>query len=382
MPGSSQPRKRILFVDDDERYLEVLHQMVELWGKNEWEVHLATSASQALALIAKTAIDLVVLDVQMPVIDGIQFLGLLQRKHPHLQKVVLTGYTNEAYRTACLNGGAELFLEKPRSAEAIEGVFAALRELAKWQPEEDGFRGVLRSVGLSDVIQMECLSRHSVTLDISAEGLSGKVFIREGSIIHAEAPGKKGLEAFNFLLSFRGGRFKLDPFVEPAAITIEGSWEFLVMEASRLRDEGMQSGAAAAAEPAPEDIIPAEEEIKNNSPAEAATKAVAVPAVPSSPRPLLQHRIEEMLICSGDGEVIYEWQCPHTDERINFLEVISRKSQQLAQGLGLGHMDRIEMENAQGRMVMHVGNERGVLVRSTQVLPEGARGPSSGRIAK
>jgi hypothetical protein len=70
--------------------------------------------------------------------------------------------------------------------------------------------------------------------------------------------------------------------------------------------------------------------------------------------------------------VLYEWQCFNTDERVNFLEVISHKSRQLAQGLELGQFDRLELETPQARLIAQVRNDRGILVRLRGPGDEGA----------
>jgi len=127
-------------------------------------------------------LDLLVVDVHMPVVDGLQFLALLQRKYPNTIKVVLTGDATEHYRAACLSKGAELFLEKPATAEGWHNIYTTLNELVAFQPEE-GFRGVLRRVGLQDVLQMECLARHSLTLEVSTQTVQGTIVVREGEII-------------------------------------------------------------------------------------------------------------------------------------------------------------------------------------------------------
>ena len=79
---------------------------------------------------------------------------------------MLTGLATEEKRSACLANGAELFIEKPRSSDGLKAVFAMLDELMTWKPRE-GFQGMLRKVGLQDVIQMECLGRNSCVLEIS-----------------------------------------------------------------------------------------------------------------------------------------------------------------------------------------------------------------------
>src|SRR5207253_7129971 len=125
-----------------------------------------------------------------------------------------------------------------------QDLFNALDELLKFQPEE-GFRGVLRRVGLQDVLQMECLARSSSVLEIVTEEFRGSVFVQDGQIIHAEVGEQSGEAAFNQLLSLNGGEFNHKPFSEPPARTISGSWEFLLMEAARKRDEANESPSAA-----------------------------------------------------------------------------------------------------------------------------------------
>src|SRR6266498_5311342 len=126
----------VLFVDDDQGFLEVVQNLMLAWSDGSWEVLTAGDASQALALVRDRKIDLMIIDVRMPVVDGLQFLGLLHRKHPNILKCVLTGHATEAYRSACLSNGAELFLEKPVTPEGWQGLFTALGELVKFQPEE------------------------------------------------------------------------------------------------------------------------------------------------------------------------------------------------------------------------------------------------------
>src|SRR6476661_6878925 len=162
----AKKRTKVLFVDDDETLLAVIRQLMGGYAADAWEIYTAQDTARGLALLREQKIDLLVLDVHMPVVDGVQFLKLLHRKFPNLLKVVLTGDATGAYRAGCLSNGAELFLEKPRAQDGWQSVFATLHELTKFQPEEEGFRGVLRRVGLQDVLQMECLARNSSLLEV------------------------------------------------------------------------------------------------------------------------------------------------------------------------------------------------------------------------
>src|SRR5258705_3122105 len=182
----AQTKKQVLFVDDDPELLELIRTLMTEYAGGSWEIFLAPGATEALALLQERQFDLLVIDIHMPVLDGLQVLRLLQRKYPNLLKVVLTGDSTGAYRAACLNSGAELFLEKPRAVEGWHSVYATLNELAKFQPEQ-GFRGVLRRVGLEDVLQMECLGRNSSLLEVTAGGKAELPLIRQSRLSHLPA---------------------------------------------------------------------------------------------------------------------------------------------------------------------------------------------------
>src|SRR6267154_2788997 len=160
MPDDSPNRKQFLFVDDDPDCLATVSALLKRMSKGEWAIRTATNHSQALEHLKAQPVDAVVLDVQMPVMDGIEFLRLLGRTHPGQQVVMLTGRADEATRKAALGLGATLFLEKPSSAEGFEALYAALDALVGAGPQS-GFRGVMQRVELQDVLQMECLARKS-----------------------------------------------------------------------------------------------------------------------------------------------------------------------------------------------------------------------------
>lgn len=360
--------RRVLFVDDDAVFIETVRELMSVVSDGHWEVLTASSPSQAFGFLQAQPIDLVVVDVQMGVMDGIQMLSLLNRGYPNVQKAVLTGYTSEKYRAACLSNGAELFLEKPTTPSGWQSLYGVLNELIKLRPEE-GFRGVLRRVGLQDVIQMECLARSSSLLEVSNGQVTGAIFIETGQIVHAQVGIISGEDAFNQLLALRGGQFALKPFSEPSARSISSQWEFLLMEAARKSDEAKE---AVATEPPPVDgaNIAAElaqlesdtaTRIALPSDQEAASYEL-VPVVPAgvSWRP----KVDEMLILSQQGDVIYEWQCANVDVWVNFFEFASQRGQRLAQILPLGVFDRLDIQSGGARVVVMVSKDQGVLVKT------------------
>jgi CheY-like chemotaxis protein len=395
-----QSRRKVLFIDDDPRFLEAMTRVMGVLSHGSWEIFGAETTSAAFTLLQEQSIHLAVIDVQMPVTDGLQFLRLLNRRYPNLQKVVLTGFgASETYRATCLSSGAELFLEKPKTSAEQETLFTTLNELLKWQPE-DGFRGVLRRVGLQDVIQMECLGRNSAILEVKAGRHQGRIYIKDGQIVHAAVGDHKGEEAFLYLLGLRRGEFVMKTFTEPPEQTIDTSYEMLLMEAARLQDEAIQAAGArtlalASGEteffpwrpasppshtlqpllPGTETVAPIESLAGSPTPPAATaraggttwirrTLAGGLPNRANAPASIDRTRIEEILICTAQGEVLYGWHCPSSDVWVNFLEFVSQKARRLSQGLTLGNFDRLEASGADAHLIALVSAHQGILVRS------------------
>jgi CheY-like chemotaxis protein len=341
-------QQQILFVDDETSFLDTIRALFTAWSKNGWHIESATSADQALEILKTRKFDLIVVDVNMPVLDGIQFLRILNRRFPDLKKAAITGFANEEKRSACLANGAELFIEKPRSAEGLKSIFVMLDELVTWKPQS-GFRGMLRQVGLQDVIQMECLGRNSSILEVQDRQVTGRIYIEDGRIVHADAGEMKGEPAFQKLLSLPGGSFQLQHFEPPAERTIEGQWEFLLMEAARVRDE--TASVTPAPDPAAESAV---EPTPDLEPLAASEISV---------------RVAETLICSGQGRLLYEWQCADANARVALLMEIGQQAARVGRLLPLGKFDRLEIQLPASRAVAQVKPSRMVFVH---VVTDGA----------
>lgn len=353
----SATRKRILFVDDNVDFLSIIQTILGGIAGEKWEVYTAPNAGMALQVLQDRQIDLAVVDVHMPVVDGFQFLSLLNRKHPNLAKAVMTSDVSEAHRATCLSHGAEAFLQKPVLPEDWQNIFGKLSELARTQSEE-GFRGVLRRVGLQDVLQMECLSRNSSVLEIKARQVQGLVYIESGQIVHAEVGERAGEEAFNYLMALSGGEFNLKPFSEPPQRTISAQWEFLIMEAARKHDEDggetqeqEQEQEPARTQPLPDPFI---------SPRTQFIVKAPQPKVEPPQRP----EIAEFVILSSQADVLYQWQCEDINGRIGFLEFLSQRARQVAQGLPLGEFERFEVHGSKSRAIAQLDSDHAFLVRT------------------
>ncbi len=85
--------KKILVVDDDPLFLELAKDLIETPGV---EVVSAIHGADALEKLATETVDLVICDIEMPVMDGISFSLKLREVNPTLPLVFVTGSTDEA----------------------------------------------------------------------------------------------------------------------------------------------------------------------------------------------------------------------------------------------------------------------------------------------
>jgi predicted regulator of Ras-like GTPase activity (Roadblock/LC7/MglB family) len=121
--------------------------------------------------------------------------------------------------------------------------------------EAEGFEGAVAGLSLSDVIQLNGNNRFSGCITVQYGSSVGRIFFREGKMIHAEQGGRSGEDAFCEIMEWRSGRFTLDPNVTTTSQTIQKSTPFMLLEAHRLIDE--RRAGRDAPRPAPRPPAPA-----------------------------------------------------------------------------------------------------------------------------
>lgn len=100
----------ILVTDDDQRMRESLRELLEVYGM---QCTLAEDGQQALNLLEKQCFDLVLLDIQMPKLDGIQVMRAINEQYPETDVIILSGKTSFANAQIALRLKALDFLSKP-----------------------------------------------------------------------------------------------------------------------------------------------------------------------------------------------------------------------------------------------------------------------------
>ena len=101
------------------------------------------------------------------------------------------------------------------------------------------FEGDLAEIPPFAVLQILEMGRKSGLLSCEADQANGRLWLADGAPIHAETKQHSGFDAAIEIVNFTGGRFSFQPQEDPAERTIEASVTELLLEASRLLDEGL-----------------------------------------------------------------------------------------------------------------------------------------------
>jgi len=236
-------RHKILLLDDDADLLELYRDML---GRlpSQPEIHTATSGARAIAILESEPFTLLISDLNMPKMDGLQVLTIVRRKFPQLRTAVMTSVVDEQFRARAYAMGVDLFLEKPNTSQEISFFLDCIESLLG-REAMGGFRGV-QSKSLVDIIQLECLSQSSSVLKITNGMLEGKIWIQGGDIIDAETQELKGEKAVQRVLGWKSGNFEVLPAEPSRTRTIFTSYQGLLLEVSQAIDEAAGAAEAAA----------------------------------------------------------------------------------------------------------------------------------------
>jgi len=125
------PKLRILIVDDTAVYRRILTEVVESF-QQDYEVTACPSGRLALNRLDQSPADLVLLDVEMPEMSGLETLRVIRRKHPAASVIMISGTSSAAasYTLDALAQGALEFIRKPEGTDA-EASRAELRDLLR-----------------------------------------------------------------------------------------------------------------------------------------------------------------------------------------------------------------------------------------------------------
>lgn len=109
-------KMRIMLVDDEERFLQTTQKLL---AKHGYDAVTAASGSECLEKLEKELVHVVVLDVKMPGMDGVETLKRIKQKFPLVEVIMLTGHATTESAVEGMKSGATDYLVKPTDIDVL-----------------------------------------------------------------------------------------------------------------------------------------------------------------------------------------------------------------------------------------------------------------------
>ena len=110
---------RILIIDDEVVVTDWLYQLLNESFKDRVEVYRCNSGAQALGLLSKASFDIVLVDMNMPIINGCRILEEISRKWPQIKKIVFTAYDQFEYAKKAIESNVVAYILKNEDDDSI-----------------------------------------------------------------------------------------------------------------------------------------------------------------------------------------------------------------------------------------------------------------------
>ena len=128
MSKTPLPYYQVILVDDEFYIRQSLQRHFNNLGSEDFKVIAeAENGQEALVLLEQHTVQMVITDIRMPVMDGLELARQIHEKYPHIVTVILTGYADFEYAQRSLRYGAFDYLLKPVSDEALDDLLVRAR---------------------------------------------------------------------------------------------------------------------------------------------------------------------------------------------------------------------------------------------------------------
>lgn len=191
----------VLIVDDDKNFLLSLVDGLKAYDQ-KYEVLTAGNGKEAIEVLEKNSVDLMITDLKMPEMDGFQLLAHMVPNYPHIPAIVITAFATKEMEETLMNMGTFTFLEKPLDFNVmVEKINEGLDVRSHY------FTKVLSLCSFLRMIEME---RKSCTVCIRSSGRMGYLYFQSGQLIGGETGEINGETAVREIVKWEAAEVELD----------------------------------------------------------------------------------------------------------------------------------------------------------------------------
>lgn len=229
----SSPRPRLLLVDDEPVFRTSLADHLK-FKRPEIDVVTAPDGARALEILRDNVVDILVTDVRMPRMDGMELLAAVLNAEFDLDVVVMTAFGTSDLRSRALELGALTVLNKPLDIrELLEAVDTALGD----------DQGRIRGISVAGFLQLIQAERKSYSVEITSPMGAGTLIFDHGTLVDAHYGELRGEVAALKLAAWEHAEIRLDAPPSQFERRIDVSLTHLLLEAARLTDEAGEQAA-------------------------------------------------------------------------------------------------------------------------------------------
>ena len=223
---------KVLIVDDEQELLLSIQTGFEY--NERFQVLTAGNGKEALKVMGDHKIDLVVTDLKMPEMDGVELLAVMSEKFPEVPTIVMTAFGTEVIEQQLVKAGTLSTLDKPLDIDALD---EAINKALDCSRKQDG---TLAGISLGNFLQLITMEGKTAQINVFHHGgqRAGSLFFQDGQLLDGTYLDINGDKAVLEMLSWENVRIAIDdmsvPFPEPA---LKHDLIYLILESARLKDE-------------------------------------------------------------------------------------------------------------------------------------------------
>ncbi|NTV12955.1 MAG: response regulator [Desulfobulbaceae bacterium] len=223
--------KSILLVDDETNFLLSLADMLRA-NEDEFSIRTAGNGKDAADIIDNESIDLVVTDLNMPIMDGFELMAHISQVNSDLPVIAMTAYGTPEMESRLRNMGAFQYIEKPIDFDSL------LRKI-KDGLKTGSTRGHVAGISLPSFMQLLELDKKTCTLHIKSGKNRGDMFFKQGELMSARTGNLTSQDAAFEIINWDYSEIEIEntcKFKEEDR-DINVPMGFLLIESARMKDE-------------------------------------------------------------------------------------------------------------------------------------------------
>jgi len=223
----ARQKKRVMIVDDDRVIIRIITN--GLREHPELEVVAAQDGKEAIDRLNNEEIDLIVTDLYMPVVNGLQLLSYISKNYPGIPAMVLTGHGSTELEARVKAIGDFQYYEKPMDVNVLSEIIIK----ALYSPPA----GQIHGISTASFLQLIDIEEKVCTLKIRSGEKFGRLYFNKGELMAAETGKLKGEQAAFDIISWENSMIEIENVCKKNRREINKSLMHILMEGARLRDE-------------------------------------------------------------------------------------------------------------------------------------------------